>query len=282
MEFIQRHLILVFGIVLISPILCYTQDDFCIPYVESINTVIDFSKSAVLIQTPLKEGTGIFINIPFNDIPEKGNVIVITAKHVLGSKFDTLDNPLEYFDTVVVSMKTQKGQIDARKYVLADLVQNYDLAFLAPIDKKRSYDEYETFTHNIDSGIAVLSEIKRAQTVFVAGYPFGVGSESITPVIQSGIISYIDTTNLFALIDIPINYGNSGGPAYVILNSGEKKLLGLILGFRKNSADKVLNIIGDRLKLKDANSSLGVVLLLKPFLDEFSSWFKKIRDTDRK
>lgn len=244
----------------------FSQIQTSLQYDKVVGAIGSFSKSAVFIKTATGYGSGSFFQIPFNDSLKYGAVFVATAKHVMFNKYDSLLKKEVYFNEALVFMKTKNGIVDKRKYTILSMSNSFDIAILVNKEKKRTFSEYDTWAPVVDKEIAKYNELKIGQTAFIAGYPFQIGSEEVMPVIQSGIISFVDTLHSLVLIDIPVNYGNSGCPVFTITTEGVGKFIGLVFEYEPNPQDMVFS----KLFNKDigANSSLGRVVLLKSILME--------------
>ena len=74
--------------------------------------------------------------------------------------------------------------------------------------------------------------------VFIAGFPKRIGADQyqLNPVVQTGVIAMIDSIEKYVLIDIEVNKGNSGSPAFVVNNGGKVELIGVVVSFRKRGS----------------------------------------------
>ena len=242
----------------------YSQENKSIDYNKYISIVNEASMSAVFIQTPERYGTGSFFGVPFSDTSTVGTVMVVTAKHVL-FKYDSLGNVVGKYDNATITLMTREGNKELREYALVYEDSLLDIAVLSPKLRLRSFSEYQTFVPFIND-ISKFTEIKKGLTAFIAGFPFRIGLTSLdmNPVLQSGIVSYVDTINSLVLIDIPVNPGNSGCPVYILCTDGLVKLLGLVFQYEPSREDIVFRTsIG---KTVPANSSLGRVVLLRTII----------------
>ena len=172
------------------------------------------------------------------------------------------------YDTVTVFFQKKDGSSEDRKYRLIFEDDTLDIAILGPIERKRSLDEYEVTALSIKK-IASFREIVKGQTAFIAGYPFGIGEYGCSignPILQSGIVAFVDTVTRLLLIDVPVNYGNSGSPVYIVTTEGVAKLAGLVFAYQPNLEDWVIK--SHTLKWQSANASLGRVVPLAPIIDK--------------
>lgn len=226
----------------------------------------DFSKSAVFIQTPQRYGTGTLFVVPFADTGTAGRPYVVTAKHVL-DRTDSLNRIIGSFDTVSIFLNRLGGNKEARLYRTLYASNTLDIAVLDPIQYLRPFSQYDTFVPNL-TDIASYSDIRKSELAFIAGFPFGIGTQHgrLDPVIQSGIVSHIDSALSRVLIDIPVNPGNSGCPVYILTLEGVPKLLGLVFQYEPSTEDVVIRLATR--SPAPANASLGRVVLLTRIITE--------------
>ncbi len=258
-------IILLFIIVITNN--CFGQQDYNV-YVDNMNLI---SKSAVFVMTPKGTGTGVFMLTPLDTNIAGGVPTILTAKHVVAKDYDSVGMPKHYFDSVLVFIKRKDGNIESQicKVIIKDSL--LDVAALFPFNMtKEDEQKYDIF--NIGNNhIANLSEIQSGRTTFLAGYPFGIGSQELHPVLQSGIVSYSDLKNHITLVDIPVNYGNSGCPVFIVNSLMQIKLLGIVFAYQTNQMDYVINI--SNRSLSPSNSALGKVVLIKPFISKISEYY---------
>lgn len=244
----------------------YSQDNVVIYYDKLIDRINFFSKSAVYITTPEGTGTGTLATIPFSDTAKSGTPFLVTALHVL-DKTDSTGKKIGRFDTVSVSLNLIKGTKELRKYSLLLWSDKLDIAILQPIEWFRPFSEYDVTSPQLEM-VALFTEVRKGQTAFIAGYPYGVGTEgkALDPVTQSGIIAYADTTHSLVLIDIPVNHGNSGCPVYVVTDKGIPKLLGIVFEYQPSKQDYVYSKVFKG--MVPVNTSLGRVVTIRSALSE--------------
>jgi hypothetical protein len=243
-----------------------SQGGITLSYDKLIEGINFFSKSAVYISTPEGGGTGTLTTIPFSDTAKTGETFLVTALHVL-DKRDSTGKKIGRFDTVSVSLNLSKGTKESRKYSLLLWSDKLDIAILYPIEFFRSFSEYDVTSPPLEM-VASFQELRKGQTAFLAGYPYGVGTEgkTLNPVTQSGIIAYVDSTHSLVLIDIPVNHGNSGCPVYAVTDKGEAKLLGIVFEYQPSKQDYVYSIVLK--KMVPVNTSLGRVVTIRSALSE--------------
>jgi len=244
----------------------FSQIPGSIDYAKLVSVMNSTSKSAVFIETPEKYGTGTFFGIPFSDTSSVSAVLIATAKHVL-SRTDSLGKEIGLYKTATATLMTTKGKKEVRKYELIYEAAKLDIAVLGPAETFRSFVEYDSYVPPLKD-IASFLEIEKGLTTFIAGFPFKIGLTATTmnPVIQSGIIAYVDTLGSLVLIDIAVNLGNSGCPVYVATKEGVPKLLGLVFQYEPSREDVVFRATIAR--PVPANTSLGRVVLLKTIISD--------------
>ena len=243
-------------------------------YYDKLVAAIDtISKSCVPIEV-LKThsfGTGTLFGIPSSETAVSGIVVVATAKHVMNGS-----------DTARVIFQLKSGGKEGRLYKVFAEHSKLDIVFLRPVETTRSFSEYDVTTYG-PAGTARYSRMKRGQTIVIAGYPLRLGSEMqyLNPVVQMGTIAQVDSANDIVLIDVPVNPGNSGCPAYVLLEDGHLALMGLVFQYQEKT-DYVLRPrpdfetkyksgarkIDDLYLVVPETSSLGRVELFSGFMDE--------------
>ncbi|HLX12159.1 MAG TPA: trypsin-like peptidase domain-containing protein [Bacteroidota bacterium] len=229
-----------------------------------------YARCAVFVKTPKHSGTGTLFTIPFNDSSGKGSVLVITAKHLLANKEDAEGNAVDYYDSALVMMRTKNGVIDTRHYVIDKLgSKDLDYAVLAPLDVLRPFSEYDAAAPSVNHDVMSLSDVKPGETAIVTGFPFLIGSEPVIPVIQSGILAYIDSVHSEVFLDIPVSEGSCGGPVSCIDKNDEVKLLGVVTEYHPTNREAAAS--KEKHEGKDAPASLGKVILLKSILTEYKS-----------
>ena len=260
----------IFFFILIS--LSFSISTYC-QYTDKANLVNDkvslvdnISKSTVFITTSKSLGTGTIFLITSSDTTDLGKAYVITAKHVVSKEMDSLGNIISYFDTVDVWFNLKNGTKESRKYTPELIHISQDYVVLSPIEQKRKFNEYEYLAYSFQD-IIRNKDIKVGQDIIVAGFPGGEGThgKKLTPVCQSGMVAMIDTLNNMAIIDVHINLGNSGCPAYAISESGRVYLLGLVYQYQPSS-DRVLRIENKKFIDVPANAGLGRVLLMEKLI----------------
>jgi len=239
----------------------WAQSDFSLKYSFLVGAMDSLSRSALFIKTPQHYGTCTVFTVPFSDSSELGAVYVATTRHVLNMT-DSTQRVIGRWDTATVYARLKSGGLEKRKYTIVLEDKKLDIAILRHVEKFRSFSEYDIFCVSTKQ-FATYSEIRRGQQVFLAGYPFGRGftSTNLNPVVQAGIVAQVDTLMARVLIDIPINLGNSGCPVYVLTNSGETKLLGLVFGYEPSLEDVVIRTSTGQ--VVPENTSLGRVTLLR-------------------
>jgi hypothetical protein len=254
--------------------ICTSQGVLLMDYKHFVNSVNFFADGAVYIETPTGGGTGTFIDIPFPDNKEVGAMFVATARHLVIKNIDTVKNIVYFYDTVNVAMQVRGGTVDTRKYKLLKVYPNLDVAILIPLEKFRSFNEYKQ-AHANPEDIATNSDLMIGQTVIMAGFPFKLGysKSGLMPVVQNGIIAQVDTATSQVIIDIPVNYGNSGGPVYTWNLNGEVKLVGLVFAYEPNPQDYVYS--KTHKANIESNSSLGKVVLLSTIIKDLKDLTKK-------
>lgn len=265
-NYILKLLILLF--VLSFTKMIYCQQDVTIDYGRYINALNYLSKSAVYISTPQGGGSGTLFFVPFTDTLKGGAVYVATALHVL-NKTDSKGKIIGRYDSVNVFMNLINGGKESRKYSPINIFADLDIAILQPIEHFRPFREYDVTTPSLDM-IASFSELRNGQSTFLAGYPYGVGTDgkTLNPVTQSGIIAYVDTTHTIVLIDIPVNHGNSGCPVYVVTDKTETKLLGMVFEYEPSKQDYVFSKALNQ--MVPVNTSLGRVVLIRSIVSELN------------
>jgi hypothetical protein len=233
-------------------------------YGKGVDNINMLSKSSVYIRTPQGSGSGILFNVPFSDTAKVGAVYLCTAQHVI-DKRDSTGKIIGRFDTIKVYINLLKGGIESRRYSIIKSYFDLDIAILKPIDFFRSFSEYDVTTPSIGS-IASFNELRKGQSTFLSGYPYNLGTTGkyLNPVTQSGIISYVDTSQSLVLIDIPVNHGNSGCPVYVTNDKGVIKLLGIVFEYQPSGQDFVFSNVYK--KMVPVNTSLGRVVLIHSIL----------------
>lgn len=249
----------------------YCQEGIWLDYNKFVLSVNQFSKSAVYIEAPStgKAGTGTLFVVPHSDLSTLGDVFVASARHLVQDSVGAIMRP----DTVMVTMQVKNGKQERRRYALILVgARDIDVAIFTPLETFRPFKDYEAFAPTTDE-IASFAEIMTGQTVFIAGYPLGLGVKgTLNPIVQSGIISQVDTAKNLVLIDIPVNFGNSGCPAYVVNNDGVAKLLGLVFLFEPNT--EFWGYRPSTGQPSPANSSLGRVVLLSGNIDEVKQFVR--------
>jgi hypothetical protein len=242
------------------------QQGTTLDYVKLIDAVNLFSKSSAFVVTPQGGGTGTLFTVLFSDTSQSGITYVATAKHVL-NKMDSTGKVIGRYDTVNVVLNLSRGGKESRKYRWLLLSRDLDIAILHAIEYRRPFSEYDVVAPDLNM-IATYDQLRKGQLAFLSGYPYGEGTHSseLDPVIQSGMISFVDTTRSLVLIDIPVNHGNSGCPVYVVTDSAQVRLLGLVFEYEPSKQHFVFSVAEN--KLVPANTSLGRVVTIRSLLAE--------------
>lgn len=207
-------------------------------------------KSTVRISTSNENlGTGFYY------FHENKALYLITAKHVLfkpdgevRTEFFIISSAKYKVDEKVMS----PIQIDLKKSGAGMIIKHpkYDVCLLLVgiADNgslnNPSYAVYEAtgFAFHVALAKHSLSfaNIKLAKDVLAIGYPTSLnlysdhGFTLDTPFIRKGVVSMLNTSNKHIVLDCELNYGNSGGPVYQIVEDGLKqshKLIGVASSF---------------------------------------------------
>jgi hypothetical protein len=262
----RRTLLFILASVLLLSAETICQQATTLDYVKLIDAVNFYSKSSVFVQTPQGGGTGTLFSVPFSDTAQAGLTYLATAKHVL-DKRDSTGKIIGRYDTVSVLLNLKRGLKESRKYRWQLLSNDLDIAVLYSIESRRSFSVYDVVAPEL-AMIATFAELKKGQFAFLSGYPYAVGTQGPTldPVIQSGMVALVDTLHSLVLVDIPVNHGNSGCPVFVVTNSTEVKLLGLVFEYQPSSQDYVFSRAENA--MVPANTSLGRVVTINSLLSE--------------
>jgi len=261
-----RQVAFIVTAMLIFSVKTVCQQATTLDYVKLINAVNLFSKSSVFILTPQGGGTGTLFTVPFSDTSKSGFTYLATAKHVL-NKTDSTGKIIGRYDTVSVDLNLTRGSKESRKYEWMLLSKDLDIAILHPIEFHRPFADYDVVAPDL-SMVATFAQLRKGQLAFLSGYPYGVGTQGskLDPVIQSGMVAFVDTLHSLVLLDIPVNHGNSGCPVFVVTDSAQVKLLGLVFEYQPSTQDYVFSVAAK--KMVPANTSLGRVLMISSLVGD--------------
>ncbi|MBI1957389.1 MAG: serine protease [Candidatus Niyogibacteria bacterium] len=158
---------------------------------------------AFAVNTPQGQGTNYGSGSGFLYIDEKNRCGIYTNSHVLGPS--TTRNVNVVFD----------GQKDAQKSRVISRDPVFDLALVeCPPSLPNGM---------VSAKLGTADDIWVGQSVYAAGYPFGVRS------VTYGLINSIDSPAgpQFFVNQTPLSPGNSGGPLFAFTDMGEPVIIGI-------------------------------------------------------
>ncbi|OGR83598.1 MAG: hypothetical protein A2901_07980 [Elusimicrobia bacterium RIFCSPLOWO2_01_FULL_54_10] len=150
--------------------------------------------------------------------------------------------------TLPLLRKVFKGQSINRLLKLSTIDGDYE-----------NYDGIDVFEPNSNNmrfigerSFANSNDILPGRRVFFMGFPLGIGSKTMDPVVRSGMIATIPHEGIF-YIDAMINQGNSGSPVFIQkLNKNadmmkgidlyEWELVGIITGYQPEKINMKLGL----------------------------------------
>ena len=261
----QARFLFALGVLLSSS--CATMAQEIYDYRRFTSFIETASRSAVFVKANStgKAGTG-FIMFVSADMDSStkvttGAAVLVTNRHLLERR-DISGNLVAMSPTARVFLPLAKGGVDSATCFLMEAWKDRDLAILRPVPPLGNIDKYSVRPVYPEL-LAKYSEVHRGQTVFIAGFPLGLGvsGSRLGAVTQGGIVAFVDTSKDLLLLDIPINPGSSGSPAFVVTDSLHWRILGVAYAYEP-SRDFALRLQTNQDSAMTQDAALDTVVVL--------------------
>jgi S1-C subfamily serine protease len=166
-------------------------------------------------------------------VDHQGRIYLVTARHVV-AELPTTGATLQVW---------QKGQWADYKTIRTLFPKSSDVDIAVLETEEKASKPYEITSDDASGGPTF------GQQVWFLGYPYGISSHfsngTIIPFIKRGTMSAVDASDPDAVViylDAFNNPGFSGGPIlYWSFSSQKYKLLGVVKGYRNDTAKMVVN-----------------------------------------
>lgn len=220
----MRTLILIAALILVPAVNAALP-----PSVSSMSALLVLPKGDGTVET----GSGLLYQ-------NSNRLFVITAKHVL---FDIASptRPLVLHSTNMLIISWDGDKRNEIQYNLGAYYQNNEVRYsesrdvavacLGRVTTNGQWAFHTGFTKGTgdspapavtSAGIRKFDAVFVAQDVYTFGYPTSVGSQMHQqlnpqrPLARKGIVADVDHVKKHIVLDIPVYFGNSGGPAIVV------------------------------------------------------------------
>lgn len=235
-------------------------------YVEEI--LPDVQRMAVWVYNPAgAQGTGTVVVRSAAGAPDTGDVIVVTARHLTES-VDLYSGKRTEIDTLMVTFPLKSGGVVREWCSVRFRHPILDLAILQRVSPSVGPDSL-TVTRYPTYAISSSRDVRPGQVALIVGFPFGIGTDRTVPapIVQSGLVAYVDTLSALVLVDVTVNPGSSGSPVIAVSegaggHSFSYQLMGVAVAYTPGR-DWTLRVLPDGLPhWVPVNTGLARVVML--------------------